>query len=257
VAKGAALITGASSGIGAELAKLCAGDGYSVILVARRTDRLEELAENLVREFGVAARAIALDLSEAAACEALHDQTRDDKVEILINNAGFGLRGPYAETDWEAESRMVQVNMTALAHLTKLFVKDMLRRGSGRILNVGSTAAFVPGPFMAMYYASKAFVVSLSLSIANELQGSGVSVTVLCPGPTRTEFDKAAGLGDSNLFKGPVMSAAAVAREGYAAMMAGKPELIAGARNRWMILLTRLAPRTMLARFTRRLNSST
>ena len=257
MAKGAALITGASSGIGAELARLCAGDGYAVILVARRTDRLAELAESLAREFGVPARAIALDLSVATACEALHDQTRGDKVEILINNAGFGLRGPYAETDWEAESRMVQVNMTALAHLTKLFVKDMLRRGSGRILNVGSTAAFVPGPFMAMYYASKAFVVSLSLSIANELQGSGVSVTVLCPGPTRTEFDQAAGVGDSNLFKGPVMSAAAVAREGYAAMMAGKPEIIAGARNRWMILMTRLAPRTMLARFTRRLNSST
>jgi len=257
VAKGAALITGASSGIGAELARLCAGDGYSVILVARRADRLAELAENLAREYRVQARVIALDLAEATACEALHDQTHGDKVEILINNAGFGLRGPYAETDWEAESRMVQVNMTALAHLTKLFVKDMLRRGSGRILNVGSTAAFVPGPFMAMYYASKAFVVSLSLSIANELQGSGVSVTVLCPGPTRTEFDQAAGVGDSNLFKGPVMSAAAVAREGYAAMMAGKPELIAGARNRWMILLTRLAPRTMLARFTRRLNSST
>jgi short-subunit dehydrogenase len=257
VAKGAALITGASSGIGAELARLCAGDGYSVILVARRADRLAELAENLVREFGVPARAIALDLAEATACEALHDQTRGDKVEILINNAGFGLRGPYAETDWEAESRMVQVNMTALAHLTKLFARDMLRRGSGRILNVGSTAAFVPGPFMAMYYASKAFVVSFSLSIANELQGSGVSVTVLCPGPTRTEFDTAAGLGDSNLFKGPIMSAAAVAREGYAAMMAGKPEVIAGARNRWMILMTRLAPRTMLARFTRRLNSGT
>jgi short-subunit dehydrogenase len=108
-----------------------------------------------------------------------------------------------------------------------------------------------------MYYASKAFVVSFSLSIANELQGSGVSVTVLCPGPTKTEFDTAAGLGDSNLFKGPIMSAAAVAREGYAAMMAGRPEVIAGARNRWMILLTRLAPRTMLAGFTRRLNSST
>jgi short-subunit dehydrogenase len=257
VAKGAALITGASSGIGAELARLCAADGYSVILVARRADRLAEMAESLAREFGVGARGVAVDLADAGACQTLRDQTAGDVVEILINNAGFGLRGPYTDTDWGAESRMMQVNMTALAHLTKLFAKDMLRRGSGRILNVGSTAAFVPGPFMAMYYASKAFVVSLSLSIANELQGSGVSVTVLCPGPTRTEFDTAAGLGDSNLFKGPVMSAAAVAREGYAAMMAGKPEVIAGARNRWMILLTRLAPRSMLARVTRRLNAST
>ena len=146
----------------------------------------------------------------------MRDQTRDDRVEILINNAGFGLRGPYTETDWKTEARLIEVNMIALAHLTKLFARDMLQRGSGRILNVGSTAAFVPGPFMAMYYASKAFVVSFSLSVANELQGSGVSVTVLCPGPTRTEFDTAAGLEDSKLFKGPAMTAADVAREGYA-----------------------------------------
>jgi short-subunit dehydrogenase len=256
VAKGAALITGASSGIGAELAKLCAKDGYAVILVARRVDRLANLAERLARENGVPARAIAADLADAAAREAVYEQTRGDSVEILINNAGFGLRGPYTETDWAVESRLIEVNMTALAHLTKLFAKDMSRRGSGRILNVGSTAAFVPGPFMAMYYASKAFVVSFSLAVANELQGTGVSVTVLCPGPTRTEFDTAAGIQDSQLFKGPAMTAAAVAREGYAAMMAGRPEVIAGTRNRWMILLTRLAPRSMLARLARRLNSS-
>lgn len=257
MAKGAALITGASSGIGAELARLCAADGYAVILVARRADRLAELAAKLAREYGVPARAIAVDLSDRAARQALFDQTRGDAIEILVNNAGFGLRGRYTETDWVTEARMIEVNMTALAHLTKLFAKDMLSRGSGRILNVGSTAAFVPGPFMAMYYASKAFVVSFSLSIANEFRGTGVSVTVLCPGPTKTEFDIAAGLGDSNLFKGPTMTAAEVAREGYAAMLAGKTEVIAGARNRWMILLTRLAPRTLLARVTRRLNSST
>jgi short-subunit dehydrogenase len=256
VSKGAALITGASSGIGAELARFCARDGYAVILVARRADRLAEVAEKLAREYGVGARVIAADLADAAARVALRDQTRGENVEILINNAGFGLRGPYTETDWEAESRLIHVNMIAVAHLTKLFAKDMLHRGSGRILNVGSTAAFVPGPFMAMYYASKAFVVSFSLAIANEMQGTGVSVTVLCPGPTQTEFGTSAGIGDSKLFEGPTMTAAAVAREGYAAMMAGKPELIAGARNRWMILLTRLAPRTVLAGITRRLNSS-
>jgi short-subunit dehydrogenase len=257
VSKGAALITGASSGIGVELAKLCAADGYAVILVARRADRLAELAASLAHEYGVEARAIAADLGDERARHAVYDQTCGDRVVILINNAGFGLRGAYTETDWEAETRLMQVNMIALAHLTKLFAKDMLRRGSGRILNVGSTAAFVPGPFMAMYYASKAFVVSLSLAIANELKGSGVSVTVLCPGPTRTEFFTAAGIGDSNLFKGPAMTAAAVAREGYAAMMAGKPEVIAGARNRWMMLFARLAPRTMLAAIARRLNAGT
>jgi short-subunit dehydrogenase len=256
VGKGAALITGASSGIGAELARLCAADGYAVILVARRGDRLAQLAEKLTREFRVPARGIAVDLADAAACQSLRDQTRDDQVEILVNNAGFGLRGRYTETDWKTEARLIEVNMVALAHLTKLFAKDMLQRGSGRILNVGSTAAFVPGPFMAMYYASKAFVVSFSLSVANELKGSGVSVTVLCPGPTSTEFGTAAGLEDSKLFKGPTMTAAEVAREGYAAMMAGKPEVIAGARNRWMILSTRLAPRSLLAQITRRLNTS-
>jgi short-subunit dehydrogenase len=255
VSKGAALITGASSGIGVELARLCAQDGYAVILVARRVDRLAALAESLAREYAVAARAIAADLSDATARQSLRDQTRDDGVEILVNNAGFGVNGPFVETDWEAESRLIEVNMTAVAQLTKLFAKDMLVSGSGRILNVGSTAAFVPGPFMAMYYASKAFVVSFSLAVANELQGTGVSVTVLCPGPTRTEFDAAAGMRDSPLFKGPVMTAAEVAREGYAAMMAGKPEVIAGARNRWMIWLTRLAPRSMLAAATRRLNT--
>jgi uncharacterized protein len=256
VAKGAALITGASSGIGAELARLCAADGYAVILVARRADRLVGLAESLAREHGVPARAIAADLADPATRVALHEQTLGDHVEILVNNAGFGLRGVYTDTDWDAEARLIEVNVTALAHLTKLFAKDMAVLGSGRILNVGSTAAFVPGPFMAVYYASKAFVVSFSLGIANELQGTGVSVTVLCPGPTRTEFDTAAGIQDSRLFQGAAMTAAAVAREGYAAMMAGKPEVIAGARNRWMILGTRLAPRTLLAALTRRLNSS-
>jgi short-subunit dehydrogenase len=256
VAKGAALITGASSGIGVELAKLCAADGYAAILVARRVDRLKELAESLTRDYGVAARAIEADLSDASAPAAIFAQTRGDGVEILINNAGFGLRGGYVETDWDAEARLMQVNMIALAHLTKLFAADMVRRGSGRILNVGSTAAFLPGPMMAMYYASKAFVVSFSLAVANEVQGSGLSVTVLCPGPTRTEFERAAGIGDSNLFQGSAMSAKDVAIEGYRAMMAGRPEVIAGTRNRWMILLTRLAPRTMLARITRRLNSS-
>ena len=257
MAKGAALITGASSGIGAELARLCAKDGHPVILAARRSDRLAALAESLGREFGVPTRVIAADLSDPAACELLHRQTAGEPVAILINNAGFGLRGPYTDTDWETESRLIQVNITALSHLTKLFARDMVKRGSGRILNVGSTAAFVPGPFMAMYYASKAFVVSFSLAVANELQGTGVSVTVLCPGPTRTEFTQVAGIADSRLFQGSAMTAEEVAQEGYAAMLAGRPEIIAGARNRWTMLLTRLAPRTMLARATRRLNSST
>ena len=255
MAAGTALITGASSGIGLELAKLCAAGGYNLVLAARRVDRLDDLAAELGRAHRVEARALAADLSDPAAPDRIFEQLAGTPIDALINNAGFGLRGPFAETDWAAEERLIEVNMAAPAHLTKRFLPGMLRRGSGRILNVASTAAFVPGPFMAMYYASKAFLVSFSHAVANEVKGTGVTVTVLCPGPTRTEFEQAAGVEGSRLFQGDVMSAQAVAREGYDAMMAGKPEVIAGRRNRWMIRGTRLVPRTMLANTARRLNT--
>ena len=254
MAKGTALITGASSGIGAELAKLCAADGYDVVLVARQRAALEDLAFSLSQAHGVAARAVIVDLAVPDSARVVFDSA--GAVDILINNAGFGLRGAYAGTDWEAEARMIQVNITALAHLTKLYLPGMIARRSGRILNVASTAAFVPGPFMAMYYATKAFVLSFSLAVANELQGTRVTLTVLCPGVTRTNFFETAGTGHTNVLKGPTMSAADVARAGYDAMMAGKPEVIAGSRNRWMIWGTRFAPRKMLARIARRLNSA-
>jgi len=253
MAKGTALITGASSGIGAELAKLCAADGYDVILVARQRAALEDLAFHLSQAHSIAARALIADLADVGAPRAIFESA--GAVDILINNAGFGLRGAYAETDWEAEARMIQVNITALANLTKLYLPGMIARRSGRILNVASTAAFVPGPFMAMYYASKAFVVSFSLAIADELQGTRVTMTVLCPGVTRTNFFETAGTSNTNVLKGPTMSAAEVARQGYDAMKAGKAEIIAGARNRWTILGTRLVPRRMLAKIARRLNS--
>jgi len=250
MAAGAALITGASSGIGAELAKLCAAAGYPVILVARNQAALEGVA----RQCGSQARVLPADLADAQTPEKIFEQLRGTSVEILINNAGFGLRGPFAETDWAAEARLAQVNMLAPAHLTKLFLPGMLQRRSGRVLNIASTAAFVPGPFMAMYYASKAFVRSFSESLANEVQGTGVTVTVLCPGPTRTGFKAAAGMENTPLFHGPAMDAAEVARIGFDAMMAGKMEVIAGARNRLMMLGTCFAPRSLLAKFTRRLN---
>lgn len=255
MAKGTALVTGASGGIGAELAKLCAADGYDVILVARSGAALEELAGSLSRGHGIQARAVAADLSDPAAPPEIFERLRGTPVDILINNAGFGLHGAFAETGWAAESRMIQVNVAALAHLTKLFLPEMIRRRSGRILNVASTAGFVPGPLMAVYYATKAFVLSFSEAVANEVQGSGVTVTVLCPGPTQTAFGQVAGATATNLFRGPTMQAAEVARQGYAAMMAGRPEWIAGARNRWMMRAVRFAPRTMLAGMVRRLNS--
>jgi uncharacterized protein len=248
--KGAALITGASSGIGAELAKLCDAAGYRVILCGRNADALTEVAGSLQG----ASRILTADLADPAAPRSIFEQVSDETVEILINNAGFGLRGPFAETDWETEARMIQVNAVAVFELTKLFVPVMRHRGGGRILNVASTAAFAPGPFMAVYYATKAFLMSFSHAIANELRGTGVTVTVLCPGPTRTGFQKAARIERSGLFQGPTMTAEEVAREGFQAMLEGRVEIIAGSRNRWLILGSRLAPRTLLAKLTRRLN---
>ena len=252
---GTALITGASAGIGAELAKLCAADKQDLVLVARSRDRLEQLAQSLEHQHGIRVRVLPADLADPSAPGEIFTQTRDLAINVLINNAGFGLRGAFAQTDWAAEARMLQVNIAALAHLTKLYLPSMLERRSGRILNVGSTAGFVPGPFMSVYYASKAFVNSFSHAIANEVQGTGVTVTLLCPGPTRTEFDRVAGAGSTNLFRGPTMDAAEVARIGYEAMKAGRAEAIAGMRNRLSMLGVRIAPRTMLAGITRRLNS--
>jgi short-subunit dehydrogenase len=254
VARATALVTGASAGLGTEFARLCAAGGCDVVLVARSASRLDHLAADLVKTYGVGARSLPADLADPAAPYAIFAQLAGKPVDILINNAGFGVRGPYAETDWARDSGLMQVNMVALAHLTKLFLPEMIRRRSGRILNVASTAAFVPGPFMVLYYASKAFVLSFSEALANEVQGTGVTVTVLCPGATRTEFAQAAGIADSDLFQGPTMGAAEVARIGYHAMMAGKSSVIAGARNRWMIRGTRLVPRSFVAAQTRKLN---
>lgn len=254
MARGTALVTGASAGLGAEFAKLCAAGGYDVVLVARSASRLAELAAGLAKSYGIEARPLVADLADPAAPPAILSQLGGKPIDILINNAGFGVHGSFVETDWAREASMMQVNMVALAHLTKLLLPDMVRRRSGRVLNVASTAAYVPGPFMAVYYASKAFVLSLSEALSNEVLGTGVTVTVVCPGPTRTEFASAAGITESNLFRGFTMEADEVARIGWDAMMAGKSSEIAGARNRWMIRGTRLAPRSFVAAQTRKLN---
>jgi short-subunit dehydrogenase len=251
-----ALITGASSGIGAELARLCAAAGYDLVLVARRAAALEQLSGELAARHGIDARVLAVDLAEEDAPGRILGAIESREIDVLVNNAGFGVHGGFHETDWEAERRMLQVNVMALVRMTKLVLPGMRRRGKGRILNVASTAAFVPGPFMALYYASKAMVFSFSLALASESKGSGVTVTALCPGPTTTEFQEVAGIGGSRLFRGPAMTAAAVAREGFDAMMAGRAEVIAGARNRFMILGARLTPRSLLAALARRLNST-
>lgn len=185
-----ALITGASSGIGRDMARILSMKGWDLILVARREDRLKELQEQLKTEVQI----ICADLSEKQACFDLYEQVKEQRVDLLINNAGFGLFGAFPETDLERELEMLDVNIRAVHILTKLFVRDFIRRDSGRILNVSSSAGFLPGPLLATYYATKSYVLRLTEAIYEELRrrGSHVHVSVLCPGPVRTEFDQVA-----------------------------------------------------------------
>jgi short-subunit dehydrogenase len=252
---GTALITGASSGIGRELARLFARDGCDLVLVARRVDRLEALGEELARRHGIRSRAIGADLAAADAPGAIVAAVRDAglTIDVLVNNAGFGTAGPFATTDLRTELELLQVNVVALTHLTKLLVPGMLARGRGAILNVASTAAFQPGPLMAVYYASKAYVLSFSEALAEELAGSGVTVTTLCPGPVPTEFQARAGMAGSRLFAlAPLVGdAAAVARAGYAGLRRGKRLVIPGLANRLLVQSQRLAPRRLVTKIVR------
>lgn len=251
---GTALITGASSGIGLELAKLFARDGYDLVLVARRREKLQTLGAELGRQHGIKSRAIAADLADPAAPAEIFRQlaAASVAVDILVNNAGFGELGTFATIDVEVERRMIEVNVSALTVLTKLFLDGMLARGRGRILNVASTAGFAPGPLMAVYYATKSYVISLSEALAEELRGSGVSVTVLCPGPTITEFQSVAHMESTRLFKMPgVMNAESVARAGYAGLMRGKRMVVPGLINQVLPLVIRFSPRAMVVRVAR------
>jgi len=256
--KKTALITGASGGIGFELAKLFAADGYDLVLVARTRETLQKLAEELSARYGVRAEVLPKDLALPGAPEEIHRQLGQSgvAVDILVNNAGFGTFGFFAETPPASTMEMLQVNMTALTHLTRLFVEDMRSKKFGRILNVASTAAFQPGPLMAVYYATKAYVLSFSEALANELRGTGVSVTVLCPGPTHTGFQKRAHMEGSPLTSGgnlPVMDAATVARIGYRGLMKGKTIVIPGFVNRLLVFSVRFGPRSVVTSIARRL----
>ena len=255
--RGAALITGASTGIGLELARLAARDGYPLVLVARSAGRLAALGEELAGRHGVASTVVAADLADPAAPEhvAAECARAGLAIEILVNNAGFGGHGHFAGTPLRAELDMIQVNVSALVHLSKLFLPGMIERGHGRILNVASTAAFQPGPLMAVYYATKAFVLSFSEAIANELAGTGVTVTALCPGPTRSEFHKRAEIEGARLVSGWVkmMDSASVASAGWAAMKRGRRVVVPGLANKVGVHAVRLAPRRIAAGIVRKL----
>ena len=252
-----ALITGASGGIGYELARLFARDGYDLVLVARSVPKLEELARQLSARHDTRSLVVPADLSRPDAPAAVVRRLAESRVavEVLVNNAGVGLAGAFAETDVAAELAMLQLNVGALVSLTKLLLPGMIERGRGRILNVASTAAFVPGPFMAGYYASKAYILSLSDALASELRGTGVTVTTLAPGPTRTGFAAAAKMQSSRLFRAAnVLSAARVARAGYRGLMKGKRLVVPGVTNKLLVVGVRLVPRRVTAALARRLN---
>jgi short-subunit dehydrogenase len=245
------LLTGASGGIGYELAKLFARDHHNLVLVARSADKLAQVANEL-QVYGVTIKTIAVDLATPLAPRFLFDQLQDTPIDILINNAGFGAHGEFARMSEQEILGQIHLNITALTELTRLFLPAMVQRRSGRIMNVASTAAFQPGPLMAVYYATKAYVLSFSEAIANELRGSGVTVTCFCPGATHTGFAQRAGTENSRLFKQVgAMSAEKVARDGYRALMAGRTVAISGAHN-WVVAQSvRFAPRKMVTALSR------
>lgn len=253
------LITGPTSGIGYELAKLFAKDGYGMVLVARNGEKLKLVKEELEKRYSVLVKTIEKDLSKSSAPREIFDELHRDshRIDILVNNAGFGNYGSFSQTDLETELRMLQLNIASLTHLTKLALPDMLQNGWGKVLNVASTAAFQPGPLMAVYYASKSYVLSFSEAIANELKGTGVTVTALCPGPTVTGFQKEAAIEGTWLVNSPlVMDAETVAKAGYRGLLKGKTVVIPGIMNKSIAFSVRFGPRDFVTRIVRRIQES-
>ncbi len=247
------LITGASSGIGLELAKVFAQHKHSLILVARSKSKLEELAE-VLRQTGVEVHLLVKDLSINQSAVEVFDWCNQHGVVVdyLVNNAGFGDFGFFHESSWARQEQMITLNITALTHLTHLFLPQMVKRKSGKIMNVASTAAFQPGPTMSVYYATKAFVLHFTEAISNELKGTGVTVTALCPGATESGFQSAAAMEESKLVKGKKLpSSLDVAMYGYKAMMNGRTVAVHGSMNSMMATGYRFLPRKWIVQVTR------
>ncbi len=251
-----ALITGASNGIGLELAKIHASKGNNLVLVARNKTKLNEIKAELENQFNVSVYTIGKDLSIANAAQDVYNETNQQKIQIdyLINNAGFGDFGMFVATDWNKELQMINLNITTLTQFTKLYLKDMVSRKNGKIMNVASTAAFQSGPTMAVYYATKAYVLSFSEATDNEVREFGVSVTALCPGATESGFQAAAAMEESALVKGKKLpTAKEVAIYGYNAMMKGKVVAIHGFMNWILANSVRFLPRSIVVKTTRKI----
>jgi short-subunit dehydrogenase len=244
------LVTGASSGIGLQLAHLFAGDGYNLVLVARSRSALRELGDELHARYQAEVRISPKDLAHPAAPGELYQDLQEAGIvlDVLVNNAGFGGSGPFLQTSWNNEAEMIQVNIVALTYLTKLFL-PRIRARRGKVLNVASVAAFLPGPYTSIYYASKAFVLHFTEALAEELAGTGATVTCLCPGPVETNFQKRAHVGGSSRANGPLyMDVHEVVRLGYEGMKQGKRLVIPGWKNRLLVQMLRLAPRSTITR---------
>jgi uncharacterized protein len=251
-----ALITGASVGIGRDLAELFARDGHHLVITARDEPKLQKLAAKLRVQYRVNVDVIVQDLSEPGASQRIFEPLQSKPIDYLVNNAGFGTHGAFAGADLQSQLAMLQVNIVALTHLTRLFLPGMLERKSGRIMNVASLASFLPGPFMAVYYATKAYVLSFSEALSSETAGSGVTVTALCPGATRTEFQKRAGIDEVPPGKGNATDPMDVARIGYEAMMSGRSSVVAGLGNKLSALAIRFVPRSTAAAIAKSRNKN-
>ncbi|OGB69002.1 MAG: hypothetical protein A2Y94_14325 [Caldithrix sp. RBG_13_44_9] len=242
------LITGATTGIGYELSLLFAKQHFNLILVARNSGLLQQRKAELEKSFPVQIKTFQLDLTDPDSGKKLFASLKEENipVEILVNNAGFGLLGPFIKTDLEKEIQMIQLNEIAPVILSKLFLKQLPKGVPGKILNVSSTAAFIPGPLMSVYYASKAQLLSFGEALAYELAGTGVTVTTLCPGPTVTEFQSRAGQHGVRLLKTPVMNATTVARKGFKGLMKGKRVVVPGILNKLSVVTMKVLPKRWL-----------
>ena len=249
--RGKALVTGASGGLGAEFAQLLAADGYDLALVARSAEKLESVAAALRERYGVEVSPIVQDLSLPDAAEAVF--ARVPRCDVLVNNAGFATNGKFERIPEERITREIVLDVLTLTRLTRKYVPAMLERGAGRVLNVASTAGFLPGPFMAVYYACKAYVISFSQALAEELRGSGISVTCFCPGATATGFADEAGVHGTLLFRLPISHPTTMAKAGYRGMLAGKDMVVPWPlSNRLTEIAGRLTPRRLLLWFSRK-----
>lgn len=254
IKNGTALVTGAASGLGFEFSMLLAQDSCNLILVDIDKDKIQDAKKHIQKRHNIQIKIIVKDLSAINAAQEIFASIRNTPIDILINNAGFGLFGPFYKTNWQREYAMLNLHIYTTTQLTKYILNGMVKRRYGKILNISSMAAFQPGPLMSIYYASKAYILSFSQAIANELKGTGITVTALCPGQTKTSFQEVvSGSHSINKIKFSTASAIDVAKYGYEAMLKGKAVAIPGAFNRFLAIISRLVPRNIATSIVRKM----